>query len=148
MFENNKMVVQVGTGEGGYISIERHAIKVPANEYFLIGEYKLRDEYDLSKSQLYSVAKVSKEYIIIDGSMYYQSSNMSKTYERYRTDSKITYIFDDSDISIINNSGSNDKLLAILNLTCLKIGYRAAIHVTQKTRNKISIINIINYEKG
>lgn len=120
---------------------------MPANEYFLIGEYKLRDEYDFSKSQLYSVAKVSKEYMIIDGSMYYPSSNMSKAYERHGTDSKTAYIFEDSDISIINNSDSNDKLLAILNLTRLKIGYRAAIHVTQKTRNKISIINIYQLRK-
>jgi len=71
MFEKNKMLILMGTGEKGSININGSTINVQFNEFGPIGEYILTTEYDISKSKLYSVAKLSKDYMIIDNVVYY-----------------------------------------------------------------------------
>ncbi len=140
MLEDDKVVIRLGTGKKGYVVINGNFINIPSNVYWLIGEYKLSNEYNLSKSKLYSVGKVSRNYMIIDGEIYYSNTGMPKTYIGYKHRSTIMYMFDDEDINIINVG--YDRTTVVLGLTSSKISYKTAIHVTKKSHTEIEMINI------
>jgi len=140
--EGDRIVIRMGTGKGGHIKIKKDIINIPPDVYWVVGEYKLKGEYDLSKSQLYSVSKVSKEYIIIDGMLCYPNPNIPKTYQEYTLDNKITYMFQDNEISIISRPDSNDSLLGLLNLSHSKINDGAAVYVRKRSNVVVSMIDI------
>ena len=152
IFENNKVVIRLGTGRGGYIEINRHTIEIPSDNFWVIGEYIITDGYDLSKSQLYSVEKVSKEYIIIDNAIYYPDRQIPKIYKGYRIKNRIEHIYDYGDFSIVKSTfgifKNGSDFAAFLNLTSSKIDYQTAIQVIEKAHscshpnNMIKIINI------
>jgi hypothetical protein len=121
MFENNKIIILLGTGEKGSIDINGSTISVPSNEFWPIGEYILTNEYDISKSKLYSVSRVSKEYMIIDNVIYYPYPHIPKIYKSYAFNRESWIMFDSSPISIL--AGYN-SFVAILGLSSSKISYK------------------------
>jgi len=139
MFEDDKIFIQVGTGEGGYIVINGNYIHIPPDVYWLIGEYKLSNEYNLSNSRLYSVSKVSKEYIIIDGAMYYPYPEIPQTYVGRMYRNIITHEFDGNGISILS---VNSTPITVLGFTSLKFNYKASVYITKKLYNEINMINV------
>ncbi len=143
MFENNKMIIRLGTGEGGNININGSIIDVPSNEFWPIGEYILTNEYDISKSKLYSVSKVSKDYMIIDNVIYYPYPYMPKSYKTYAFNRESWIIFDNNDISIL---AGYDSFVAISGLSSSKISYKIPIYVTARGYDKVSIIDINKVE--
>lgn len=151
IFENNKVIIRLGTGREGYIIIKRHTIEIPSDNFWVIGEYVITDRYDLSKSQLYSVEKVSKEYIIINSTIYYPDRRTPKIYKGYMIKNKIEHTYDYGDLTIVNNIYGIFKnkayFAAFLNLTSSKIDYRTAIHVIEEASScssPYSVIKIIN----
>jgi hypothetical protein len=152
IFENNKIVIRLGTGREGYIKIKQHTIKIPSDNFWVIGEYVITDRHDLSKSHLYSVEKVSKEYIIINSAIYYPDRQIPKIYKGYSIKNSIEHIYDYGDFSILKSTFGIFKnkadFAAFLNLTSSKIDYRTAIQVIEKADscsypyNAIKIINI------
>jgi hypothetical protein len=151
MLEDDKIVIRESTGKGGYIKIRGNTINIPSHEYLVTKKYPVRNKYDLSKSQLYSVVKASEEYIIMmDGSIFHFSPQTSKTYKEYKLDSrmnyalshKIKYIFEDDNMSIIRIRSSSDPPLIILGLSSSKLSYKAAMHVTFKTHENVYMIDI------
>ena len=139
MFEEDRMVIQVGTGSEGYIVIKGNFIHIPPDVYWFVGEYKLKNEHNLSNSKLYSVSKVSEDYLIINGTMYYSDPNMPRTYRGYYIRSDITYMFDYEDISILK-VGYN-RIMAALGLTRSKISYKTALYVNKKSYDEVYIID-------
>jgi len=139
VLKGDKIVIQVGTGNKGLIRINRNAINITPNEYWTVREYKLSGEYELSKSQLYSVSKVSKNYMIIDSVIYYLYSDMPKNYKCYDWHRKIWHIFDDNDISILR---VRNTYLVCLNLLYSKTNYKPVIHITSKSYTYINMIKI------
>jgi hypothetical protein len=141
--EGDKIVIRVGTSKEGRIVINRSAIAMPSNEHWTVAEYKLDGKYNLSSSQLYSVSKVSENYIIIDGVVYYLHSNTSKLYQvyyqNYKLNRKISYVYDDNDISILNYL---DTYLICSDFQHSRIDYDPAIHVTLKSSFEIHMIDI------
>ncbi len=151
IFENNKVVIRLGTGRGGYIEINRHIIEIPSDNFWVIGEYVITDKYDLSKSQLYSVEKVSKEYIIIDSAIYYPDRQIPQIYKGYRIKNKIEKTYDYADFSIVKSTFSIFKnkadFAAFLNFKSSKIDYRTAIQIIEKAAScshPDDVIKIIN----
>ncbi len=140
MFEENNIVIQLGTGEGGYIVTKGNFINIPPNVYWFVDEYKLKNKHDLTNSKLYSVSKVSKEYIIINNEMYYSNPYEPRTFIGYKTKNTITYMFNDEEISILNIGYSD--IVVVIGLLNSKISYKAAILITKKTDNELEIINI------
>jgi hypothetical protein len=143
MFEEDRIIIQAGTGEGdydakGYIIIKSNFIHVPPDIYWFVDEYKLKNKYNLSNSKLHSVSKVSKDYLIINGTMYYSEPNVPKTYRGYDIERDVTYMFDYEDISILN-VGYN-RIMAALGLTASKISYKTAVYVNKKSYDKVYII--------
>ncbi len=138
-FENNKMIIQLGTGKEGNININGSIIKVPSNEFWPIGEYNLNNEYDISKSKLYYVSKISKDYMIIDNVLYYPYPHIPKIYESYAFDRESWIMFDNNDISIITTYAS---FVAILGLSPSKISYKIPIFVTSRGYDKVYMIDI------
>jgi len=138
-FENSKIVIKVGTGEDGRIIVNGNTINLPPNVYWYRGEYELDNKYKLSKSKLYSVLKVSKEYMIINDLMYYSHPELPKIYKCYSVTSEISQIVNEDNISVIYNSGMHTIVLGITNS---KINYKTAVHVTLKYDDHISIINM------
>ena len=143
MFEKNKMLILMGTGEKGSININRSTINVPSNEFWPIGEYILTNEYDISKSKLYSVSKVSKDYMIIDNVMYYPYPHIPESYKSHVFERKSWIMFDNNDISILL---AYESLLAILGLSSSKISYKIPIFVTSRRYDKVFIIDINKVE--
>lgn len=137
--ENDKMVIKVGTCKEGRIVINRSAINLPSNEYWTIGVYKLDNKYNISSSQLYSVSKVSEKYMIIDGVMYYSHPNTPKLYQGYELNRKVSYVYDDNNISILKD---RNTYLVCLDLPYSKIDYDPAIYVTLKSHFEIHMIDI------
>jgi hypothetical protein len=143
MFENNKIVILLGTGEKGSIDINGSTISVPSNEFWPIGEYILTNEYDISKSKLYSVSRVSKEYMIIDNVIYYPYPHIPKIYKSYAFNRESWIMFDRSPISIL--AGYN-SFVAILGLSSSKISYKTPIFVTSRGYDKVYMIDINKVE--
>jgi len=150
-FESNKMVIQVSTCKQGYIKINRNTINIPPDKSWIIGEYILDNEYNISKSQLYSVTKVSKDYIIIDDAIYYPNPKIPKTYIGYRTKNRIEHIFHNDDFSIFK---SESNLIAFSNFISSKINYKTTTHTnstkyscwySNKTIEIISINQVNNF---
>jgi hypothetical protein len=137
--ENSKIVIKVGTGEDGRIIVNGNTIKLPSNVYWYRGEYELVNKYDLTKSKLYSVLKVSKEYMIVDDLIYYAHPKLPKTYKCYAVNDEISSILNEDDMSIIYNSG---RYTIVLGTTNSKINYKAAVRVTSRYYGHISIINM------
>jgi hypothetical protein len=145
------MVIQVSTCKQGYIKINRNTINIPPDKSWIIGEYILDNEYNISKSQLYSVTKVSKDYIIIDDAIYYPNPKIPKTYIGYRTKNRIEHIFHNDDFSIFK---SESNLIAFSNFISSKINYKTTIHTnstkyscwySNKTIEIISINQVNNF---
>jgi len=128
-FKSNKMVIQVNTGKEGYININRDTINIPPDKSWIIGEYVLNNEYNISKSQLYSVTKVSKDYIIIDDAIYYPDPKIPKNYTGYTTKNRIEHIFDNADFSIFK---SESNLIVFSNFTSSKINYKTTIYTNRR----------------
>jgi hypothetical protein len=139
VLEDDNIVIQVGTGNKGLIKINRNLINIPPNEYWTVAKCELNSEYNLSRSQLYSVSKVSKNYMIIDSVMYYLYPNMPKNYKCYDWHRKIWHIFDDNDISILR---VRDAYLVCLNLLYSKTNYKPVIHITSRLSILIYVIKI------
>ena len=143
MFEDNKIVILLGTGEKGSIDVNGSTINVPSNEFWSIGEYILTNEYDISKSKLYSVSKVSKDYMIIDNVIYYPYPDIPKSYKSYEFKWESWIMFDNNDISIL---AAYHSLVAILGLSSSKISHKTSIFVTSRGYDKVYMIDIKKVE--
>jgi hypothetical protein len=143
MFENNKIFILLGTGEKGSININGSTIHLPPNEFWPIGEYILTNEYDIVKSKLYSVSKVSKDYMIIDNVIFYPYPHIPKSYKSYAFNRESWIMFDNNDVSIL---AAYDSFVAILGLSSSKISYKTPIFVTSRGYDKVYIIDINKVE--
>jgi hypothetical protein len=143
MFENNKIFILLGTGEKGSIDINGITIHLPPNEFWSIGEYILTNEYDMVKSKLYSVSKVSKDYMIIDNVIFYPYPHIPKSYNSYAFNRESWIMFDNNDISIL---AAYDSIVAILGLSSSKISYKTPIFVTSRGYDKVYMIDINKVE--
>jgi len=143
MFENSKIVILLGTSEKGSIFINGSTINLPSNEFWSIGEYILTNEYNISKSKLYSVAKVSKDYMIIDNVIYYPYPHIPRSYKTYAFNRESWIMFDNNNISIL---AGYDSFVAISGLSSSKISYKIPIFVTSRGYDKVSMIDINRVE--
>ena len=66
-FEKGELNILMTTDENGYIEVCRHSgnkYNIPSNMVLFHKKYQLDNEYDISKSELYSITSLSGKYLI------------------------------------------------------------------------------------
>ncbi len=104
-FEDNELVVELSTGEESYIEVEQSKIgktKIKSHVVLLKKKYKFSNIYDITKSHLYEVNKVGRNFILSDISLYVaQDGNKNDYFVLDYYDGRLSY--NDMDLILTYN---------------------------------------------